>query len=408
MSLPKRVTLPSGLLVTLKARGPVRAREGAPLFEEALVAMRDVLSVPPESLALRDFHVLRALLLRSGIIEENEASFPCHNCAEEVRAFPCRALEIGPWVDGELDDEELDTTLAFGEPIDVPDLPLGRVRAAKSVTFEDRTVAAAMHVFQAIAKGPLAMDAALVKALGIVAIGSERAPERIADALAAADDDAFAAVADAFVESHYAPRLSAIAICAACGARNDVEAPLEREFSAAPRLPPKAGAVEGFPDLEAFAERALAIAEPMQESEALRDVELLVDDGVAAVDDGGEPLLGSYVPPGDLGRATVTVYYRTFRAIHIEEGPYDWEAELTETIEHELEHHVYFLRGDDPMDDEEREQIRAEAVRVVGRREAGRRELVGFGASLADFGKRTWPLWVIALVAVLVALWTQR
>ena len=65
-----------------------------------------------------------------------------------------------------------------------------------------------------------------------------------------------------------------------------------------------------------------------------------------------------------------------------EEGPYDWEDELAETIEHELEHHVSFLRGDDPMDDEERAEIRDEAVRIVGRGEATRRDARGLRREL--------------------------
>ena len=143
-------------------------------------------------------------------------------------------------------------------------------------------------------------------------------------------------------------------------------------------------------------------------------VELVVEGGTAAVDDGGEPLLGSYVPPhpGDLGAPTrpptITLYFQTFRAMWREDGPYDWEAEVHETVEHELEHHVSFLRGDDPMDEEERDVIRREGLRIVGRHEAGRRALVGFGDSLGDFMRRTWPLWLLALAAVLLMLLAQR
>ena len=54
--------------------------------------------------------------------------------------------------------------------------------------------------------------------------------------------------------------------------------------------------------------------------------------------------------------AEVTIFYRTFRAMWNEEGGYDWEAEIRETIEHELEHHVAFLTGDDPMDEAERDE----------------------------------------------------
>ena len=50
-------------------------------------------------------------------------------------------------MDGELDDPELDATLPFGAPIDVPPLPLGRVRVARTVTFQDRTVEQALPLF---------------------------------------------------------------------------------------------------------------------------------------------------------------------------------------------------------------------------------------------------------------------
>jgi hypothetical protein len=137
----------------------------------------------------------------------------------------------------------------------------------------------------------------------------------------------------------------------------------------------------------------------------------VVESGTPAVDDGGEPLLGSYVPPyaGDLAtpsRApTVTIYYRTFRAIEADGGPFDWEAELEETIEHELEHHLFYLRGDDPMDAAERDAIDHEALRLIGRREATRRTLGSFGESIADFTRRTWPLWVIALAVLLMTIY---
>jgi hypothetical protein len=51
-------------------------------------------------------------------------------------------------------------------------LPLGRVRTAKSVTFEDRTVAEAMPLFRAVGKGDSTIDAGIVRALGVVALDS--------------------------------------------------------------------------------------------------------------------------------------------------------------------------------------------------------------------------------------------
>jgi hypothetical protein len=436
--LPKQLTLPSGTVVQLR-RGetlddrPLAPNPDAPLFDETITALAEgrVLvtkggaRVDHRTLVLRDFHVLRAVLARSGVVAEEEVEIRCRNCEAPIRIRPCAALEIGPWAFGELDDPELDVTLPFGEPIDVPPLPLGRVRTAKSVTFEDRTVQDAMPLFAAAVMKDVGIDVSFVRALGIVALGAERDPTRIAAALATCDDAAFAAVADAFLGTHYVPRLGCVAFCKGCGARNDVDAPYERELvpgggaSGAPlpapaATPGGAGERAGFPDFAAFATRAREIARPLLDEAPDDHVELVIEDGTPAVDDGGEPLLGSYVPPhpGDATMPSrspsVSVYYRTFRAVWDEEGPYDWEDELTETIEHELEHHMYFLRGEDPMDDEERETIREEALRIVGRREAGRRELVGFGASLRDFAVRTWPLWVIAFLALAFTLATQR
>jgi hypothetical protein len=429
--LPTKLTLPSGTVVQLRAGataapGPVTRAKDAPLFAEVAAAvaagrvtlLRDGKPLDVEALVLRDFHVVRAVLIRSGVIDEEEVEIRCRNCGAPMRVRPCATLEIGPWVDGELDDPELDVTLPFDEPIDIPPVALGRVRSARTVIFEERTAAQARALFAAAARPRLELSAELVRAMGIVALGAERHAERIATALAECDDPAFLAVSDAFLATHYVMRLGCIALCEACGARNDVDAPFERESaggagsgSEGERAGEGDGAGE-FPGFERFAARAHEIAEPRMAE--LADVELVVEGGTPAVDDGGEPLLGSYLPPhpGDAGTPTqapvVTVYYRSFRAMWDEDGPYDWDDELAETVEHELDHHVSFLRGDDPTDDEERAVIRDEALRIVGKREAGRRALQGFGASYPDFLRRTWPMWVLALLALLFTLATQR
>jgi hypothetical protein len=422
--LPSKLTLPSGATVALRLakagdRAPLARKAGAPLFAEAVSAIEagrvslasDGKAIDVRALPLRDFHVLRAVLARSGVIAEDEVEVTCRNCSATMRVRPCAELEIGPWVDGELGDPELDATLPFGEPIDVPEIALGRVRTARTVTFEDRTVDQAMPLFAATAQRHLEVTPAVVRAMGIVALGTERSEAKIASALAACDDAAFAAVGRAFVDTHYVARLGCVVFCEACGARNDVDAPYERESEGERE---RDSASEGaFPSFDSFAARAREIALPMMDRVPGQPVELVVEGGTPAVDDGGVPLLGSYVPPhpGDATTPTqapvVAVYYRTFRAMWNEDGPYDWDDELEETIEHELEHHIAFLRGDDPTDDEERAEIRDEAVRIIGRREAGRRAIEGFGASWTDFLRRTWPIWVLALVALLFMLATQ-
>ncbi len=407
---------------TSAAAGSVERVAGAPLFSEVEAAIaagrvtitRDGKKVDAAALVLRDFHVLRAVLARSGIIAEEEIEIACRNCGVAVRVLPCAALEIAPWVDGELDDPELDATLPFGEPVDVPPILLGRVRTARNVTFAERTVADARPLFAAAAEERLDVTADIVRAMGIDALGAERDASRIATALAECDDAAFLAVGEAFLATHYVARLGCVVLCEACGARNDVDAPYERESGrgGGGESESERASASAFPAFEEFADRARELAEPRMAE--IAGIELVVEGGTPAVDDGGEPLLGSYVPPhpGDAGTPTqapvVTVYYRSFRAMWDEEGPYDWDDELAETIEHELEHHVSFLRGDDPTDDEERAVIRDEALRIVGKREAGRRALHGFGASYRDFLRRTWPIWVLALLALLFTLVTQR
>ena len=425
--LPTRLTLPSGAVVQLRRKGessPLARASGAPLFSEVLGALSPPAAlvsltsagknVDVGALPLRDFHVLRAVLARSGVIAEEEVEIACRNCAQPMKVRPCGALEVGPWADGELDDPELDATLPLGEPIEVPAISLGRVRTAQNVTFEERSVEQAKPLFAAAARKRLDVTAEVVTAMGIVALGAERDPQKISVALAECDDEAFLAVGDAFLATHYVLRLGCVVFCDECGARNDVDAPYERESAGGAASSTAPSSDMTFPDLDAFAARAKEMAQPMLDAVPGEPTQLVIEGGVAAVDDGGEQLLGSYVPPhpGDSGTPTqsplVTVYYRTFLAMWQEDGPYDWEDELTETIEHELDHHISFLRGDDPTDDEERAVIRDEAVRIVGRREVGRRAIEGFGASWTDFLRRTWPLWVLALVALLFTLATQR
>lgn len=422
-TLPRRLDLPSGARVTLTVNAAPhepRARQpGEPLFTEALsvfeeglvTVKQDGAAIDVDHIELCDFHLLRAILTKNGFLYEEEIDVLCANCGAEIFLRPCERLEIAPWVDGELGDPELDEVLPLGKPHPIPPIPLGRVRLAKTVTFGKRTVGEARPLFAALAAEELEIDADVVRAMGIEALGPERDPEAIARALATCEEEAFRTIGDAFVQSHYPPRLAAIAFCPTCKARNDVEAPFEREFDpAGAPASPRAGV--DFPSFDAFAEYAEHVAKPLLDAAPGPKVVFLVDGGTPAVDAGGEQLLGAYDPPtGDpLSPTTpprITIWYRTFDAAWRDDETFDWQAELTETIEHELEHHVYFLRGEDPMDEEERDAIRSEERRVVGSREAERRAIAGFGASLGEFVKRAWPLLLIALAALLIALCSQ-
>jgi hypothetical protein len=104
----------------------------------------------------------------------------------------------------------------------------------------------------------------------------------------------------------------------------------------------------------------------------------------------------------------VALYYRTFESMWNEDGPYDVEAELRETIEHELEHHAASLAGHDAMDDDERDEIAHEAMRVIGRREIARSGAAELFRDLGEFARRTWLVWLVALIAVAAAILSSR
>ena len=406
--LPKTLTLPHRGRVELTLRdGPTTARGekgprlstaamgavAAPRFAEAIEIFESRILVKAEGadkidvrdLPLGDFHVLRAVALKYGVMDEDEIEVDCSNCGELLRVRPCAGLEIGPWVNGEINDPELDQTLPFDAP-----LPTG----AGDLTLASRTVRDVLPLFGYLAKPELEIDTAVVGAMGISALGEEKEPPAIATALMACDDAAFATVTNAWLDAHYAPRLASDLVCDKCQARNTVDAPYLREFdrglvradSHAPNAP--------LPGIDEFVEIAHALAEPLLQSTVAGEFgppELLVDDGTPAVDDGGIPLLGSYVPPPPkdapvpTGPGTITVYYQTFVACVADDPGFDWEAELHETIAHELEHHVYYparrrsdgrggARSDRGRRRAHRRQDRGDEARAQGLR----RDLSGF------------------------------
>ena len=243
-ALPRTLTLPSGARVTLRRTSsapttPAR-REGtsSPLFGEVITLFEarlvtisrgetalDVLSLP-----LADFHVVRAVLGKAGLVHEAEVELSCHNCDAHLTALPAAGLETGPWEDGELGDPELDRTAELGVALETAPIRLGRVRQVSTVTFAPRTAREAMPLWTALAREPLDLDEDVVRAMGITALGTIRDPARIARALTECDDAAFASVTDAFLDAHYPLRLACDVFCATCGARNTVDAPAEREF----------------------------------------------------------------------------------------------------------------------------------------------------------------------------------
>ena len=161
--LPRTLTLPSGTRVTLRRRSsgslsPARPREGARLFEEVLALFEEDVAIvrgktelDVQDLPLGDFHVVRAFLTKAGLVHEDEVEIDCRNCGEVLLAHPCRALETGPWEDGELGDPELDVTAELGVPLEIAPIPLGRVRHASTITLAPRTV---REVMLEVTSGP--------------------------------------------------------------------------------------------------------------------------------------------------------------------------------------------------------------------------------------------------------------
>src|SRR5690606_22185042 len=100
--LPKELSLPSGRRVRLDAR---LAQRHARVAEQGeLSAALELLGTPGlvecagsplslDELELRDFHVLRAALARSGLLPEREQAFRCENCGEPGRSRPSLGLE---------------------------------------------------------------------------------------------------------------------------------------------------------------------------------------------------------------------------------------------------------------------------------------------------------------------------
>jgi hypothetical protein len=203
------------------------------------------------------------------------------------------------------------------------------------------------------------------------------------------------------------PRLGAVHRCGECGARNDLDVPLSREL---PRAPLEDVAVpaararrreRAFPDLDSFEIKVRAAAERVYRARGVRNVDLFIDDDVPLCDDGGEPLLGCYTPGGPGGDSEparapeVRIFYRTFRDCFLHEPGFDVDAEIEETLDHEITHHLHFLSGHDPLDDEEHAEIERERAGLVGRREGTRRAARGLLADVAGFARATWPVWLV-------------
>jgi hypothetical protein len=81
---------------------------------------------------------------------------------------------------------------------------------------------------------------------------------------------------------------------------------------------------------------------------------------------------------------------------------------VRETLRHELEHHLGYRAGSDPLDDAERDAIDIERLKRVGRQETQRRFVSAARRELKLFFARTWPVWLVALAATVLALMADR
>jgi hypothetical protein len=414
--VPPRVTLPSGRKVRLsqdalaaaadpgETVAPI-ARAFAVLAAPRAITDEDGEVIALDDLELRDAHLLRALVLRAGLVEEGPRTFPCHNCGEPVTLTPSEAFEIGPFVDDELDDPELDAPFDFDRRWAIPTV-FSDEGAARTIRLAPRTVGEAQVL--ARANGPLDLSRAVVTALGVRELGRSKTARAIASGLARADDEAWTAIAALWERAHYSPRSLAEVVCA-CGARNEHPVPADRELDAlAPLAEPERpeSEVAGFPDEETFARWVRETTKRVFRARGVRNVPVVVDFGVPACDDGGSPLLGCYTPgalegEGTIGPASpeIRLYYRSFREEKRLDESFDVRAEIEETIDHETEHHLNFLEGDDPVDDEERAVIAKERALVVGKKELTRRAAKGVLADFVGFVRLAFPL-----LALLVGL----
>lgn len=403
-----RFALPSGASVEVSDAEPELPELGG-VFAADLAGVRALTSSPLDELPLADLHTLRAIAKKLGLAPEPAISIRCRNCEHVFEVVPTSTFELGPYRDAELDDPELDAPFDFERayPIDPDDERFSEVR------LEPVNVATARGLHEALA-GRFRITSRVVRALGIVSLGKETSPARIARRLSEAPDEIFDRVAAVFEDAHYPPRLVAPHGCPECAMVEWVPVPAERELTVAAadgaaHLRPEG---EPFMDADRFEAEVRDSAERIYRELGVRHIDLSVIDGPAECDDGGEPLLGCYRPPEPEGlipkRAEVRVFYRTFSAIWQDEGPYDVRAEIDETLRHELEHHFGHLAGDDPLDDDERAEIDRERARRVGRTETQRRVVRAAAGDFGDFLRRTWPLWLLAAAITVLAVAAHR
>ncbi len=370
------VHLPSGRRVrvrTAQAQAPT-SKKKAPraLFDETREALRTGALVVEDAktkarlddaaidgLALAYFHVLRDFAIRSKLVPSEAEAITCDNCDTPLR-FDGASLPLADLEDryeGDAPPAERDVPLAEGQHV--------RMRPI--------TLAEAAPLFRELARNrPFRITPALVRAMGIVRLttGATTAdePRALARALADLDDERWSAVEAGFLALAYPARAISVLPCPKCETVHELEVPWPRELEPSQYHPRRDEAVP-FPSAEEFEDHVARVAAVVFERMGVTGMTLRVEPGVPDVDAGGIPMLGCYGPEqGEDGRTefVVTLFFRTFERSFRDDARFDWEHEVEETLEHEVQHHLYYLDGHDPMDEAERKETEADAIRRAG------------------------------------------
>ncbi|MEZ4251640.1 MAG: metallopeptidase family protein [Polyangiales bacterium] len=367
----------------------------------AVAAGRLHTSRPLDALSVADFHLVRDLAERRGVLAYDEAPETCRNCGGDVPV--------------DRRNSSLETLLARAPDDRPPEAPFELATPVGKVCRVDQRpvdVAKAKALFRFAANPSAPFDAKVVRALGVRALETPRGrvndPGRIAHRLA--EDDALFAVVEAlYLELNYPPRLRIPAFCPSCGAICNAPTPSTREVCEDPDAFDRVTGVvrvtdASFPSYDAFISRAEELATEVFAARHVAHLELVVVGGVPHVDVGGEPLLGSYEPieadDGARMRFVVSLYYRTF-ASQWADAPYDVDAEIREVLDHEVEHHLHHLRGHDPLDEEERREAYAELQRTFGPQTVRKAESDALRGELRVMGR--FFFWGALLCAALLA-----
>ena len=416
---PKRVHLPSGLVVVLEAEGGSRrsrarprARRSSP-SSSALVASGDLalrtdrgtLDLP--SLELRDFHALRAIATRLGWLEEEAVEIACRNCGESFEHAPVRGARAGPLRrrGARRPGARSQRSISRSRTRSLPS-SFAAASTARDVKLRPVTAPRPLRSTAPSAAGASSCPSASSAPWGSMPSAAVRDARRIADALARCPEEAWGAVGDLFLLAHYPPRL--------CVHRDMPEVRRAKRRGRSLRARARAVAPErrnqtrksspiSTPSMRPRAQPTSAIVGPRQAAGAPR--RRLGCPGLRRRRRAApRRVRAARRRPDGARRRRRDHRCITGRSARCgrRTGPTTGPAELDETIEHELEHHDGWRVGHDPMDDEERAEIARERG-APGRKEDRRpRERRGAGRSTcAGFLAKTWPIWLIVAAATL-------